>query len=251
MEDKKEEFKKRETARIVEIRDILTAKYVKTEEYPNYFESAFGRFSRVNVVGFLVSKEPQRLLIDDSSGSIEIRSFDVIKQDGIDVGDNINVIGKPREFNDKIYIIPEIVKKVSDKNYLEYRKLLLMSRKKDDTFIEMKKEQKETNSFSNQTSTKYFEEPLREEHKIKKNIEVPITAIEQEIVFVEEKVVEQRPENEFSRIIELINRLDIGDGVYVDKIISSTDIVDCDKKIKRLLEKGDIFEIRPGKVKVL
>lgn len=251
MEDKKEEFKKRETARIVEIRDILTARYVKTEEFPNYFESAFGRFSRVNVVGFLVSKEPQRLLIDDSSGSIEIRSFDVIKQDGIDVGDNINVIGKPREFNDKIYIIPEIVKKVSDKNYLEYRKLLLMSRKKDDTFVETKKEQKSTSSFSNPVAAKYFEEPLREENKIKKNIDVPITAIEQEIVFAEEKIVEQRPENEFSRIIELINRLDIGDGVYVDKIISSTDIADCDKKIKRLLEKGDIFEIRPGKVKVL
>lgn len=253
MEEKREEFK-RETAKIVEIRDILTAKYVKTDEFPNYFESAYGRFSRVNVVGFLVSKEPQRLMIDDSSGSIEIRSFDVIRQDGIEIGDNVNIIGKPREFNDKIYVIPEIVKKITDNNYLEYRKLILAARTRDPGFVEQKKQKSEPMLFQRDAPVQRFEEePLSEEplKPTKGKIDVPISAVEQEIVIMEEKISEQKPENEFSKIIDAINRLDDGDGVYIDRIISETKIEECERKIKRLLEKGDIFEIRPGKVKVL
>lgn len=51
-------------------------------------------------------------------------------------------------------------------------------------------------------------------------------------------------------IVKLIKELDKGDGVSIEEI-SSKDISDCDKMIDTLLKKGDIFEIKPGKLKVL
>ena len=52
-------------------------------------------------------------------------------------------------------------------------------------------------------------------------------------------------------IIEIIEQKDSGDGVGVDEIILESGIENCEKIINNLLEEGEIFEIRPGTVKVL
>ena len=49
---------------------------------------------------------------------------------------------------------------------------------------------------------------------------------------------------------KLIKELDQGHGVSIEDI-SSKDIEDIDKKIEMLLKEGDIFEVKPGKLKVL
>ena len=51
-------------------------------------------------------------------------------------------------------------------------------------------------------------------------------------------------------IIKLIKELDSGEGVSIEDI-SPKNIEDIDKIIKVLLKEGDIFEIKPGKLKVL
>mgnify|MGYP001559486817 FL=1 len=51
-------------------------------------------------------------------------------------------------------------------------------------------------------------------------------------------------------IYSLIKKLDNGDGASFDDIIKSRGI-DAEKILNRLLENGDIFEIKPGKLKVL
>jgi len=53
-----------------------------------------------------------------------------------------------------------------------------------------------------------------------------------------------------NNIIKLIKELDSGEGVSIEDI-SPKNIEGIDKIIKVLLKEGDIFEIKPGKLKVL
>ena len=52
-------------------------------------------------------------------------------------------------------------------------------------------------------------------------------------------------------IFELIKKNDSGEGVLTEEIISKSNVADAERIIKQLLEEGDIFEVRPGKLKVL
>jgi uncharacterized protein len=53
------------------------------------------------------------------------------------------------------------------------------------------------------------------------------------------------------KICDLIKKIDSGDGAAFDDILNSANDKDAEKIINRLLENGDIFEVRPGKLKVL
>ena len=52
-------------------------------------------------------------------------------------------------------------------------------------------------------------------------------------------------------ICTLIKKFDSGEGAYIEDVIKNSGMADAEEIIKNLLEKGDIFELRPGKLKVL
>ena len=55
-------------------------------------------------------------------------------------------------------------------------------------------------------------------------------------------------------IYELIKKLDSGDGVNVNDLVEKareSGVVNVDETLKRLLENGDIFEVRPGVYKTI
>jgi RPA family protein len=54
-----------------------------------------------------------------------------------------------------------------------------------------------------------------------------------------------------ARVVELIKGLDNGDGADMDLLAQKCKIKDVDKIIEDLIRSGDVFEIRPGKLKVL
>ena len=56
--------------------------------------------------------------------------------------------------------------------------------------------------------------------------------------------------NSTNKILKLIKNLDAGNGVSIEDL-SIKNIKDLDKIIDILLKEGDIFEIKPGKLKVL
>lgn len=49
----------------------------------------------------------------------------------------------------------------------------------------------------------------------------------------------------------LVKRLDSGEGVSVEEIVKNSGSEEAEKILNRLLESGDIFEVKPGKLKVL
>ena len=115
---------KRQVACIVSINTLIQGKYIRQDGWqPNYILTKDNNeISRVNLMGVIIdiSLDNKSFLVDDGTGNIQVRAFEEIKQlKDIQMGDIVNIIGKPREFNDDKYIIPEIVKKVEDKRWVD------------------------------------------------------------------------------------------------------------------------------------
>jgi RPA family protein len=58
-------------------------------------------------------------------------------------------------------------------------------------------------------------------------------------------------ENKAERIIKAIEQLDAGDGAPIEQVVLMSKVPEAEAIIEQLLMQGDIFELRPGKVKVL
>ena len=210
MPEQQNQFQKRQIAYKIRISDILSGNFVKEDTSAGYIKTGNAGISRVNIIATAVYKSEQpnysSLIVDDGTGKILLRSFEnsdsLLK---IDVGDFVQVIGKLREFNDERYIIPEILKKIVNAQWLNLRKQELENQK-------------------------YY-------------AETPVS-----IGLV---IPEYTPSNFNDDIYSMIKNLDNGDGVFVDEIIKKSGHDNTENIIKTLLENGDIFEMSPGKLKVL
>lgn len=211
---------KREVATKTKIKEIIGGKYIKEEGWkPNYILTLDGNIiTRVNLIGTIISnptieENNQNLTLDDGSGKVMLRSFEngVLLSKCV-LGDVINVIGKPREYLGSKYIIPEIIKKIKNNKWLEVRKKEL-------------------------------------EIKEKQNINKPKTKETKKEESFEEMVVEE--ENDTDKIISLIKELDGGGGVLIDEVIEKSQNQCSEKIINSLIEQGDVFEVQPGKIKIL
>jgi RPA family protein len=204
-------IQKQQTAYKVRIKDILESDYVKEDGWePSYILADSKKIGRVNIFATIVAKSQNSLLIDDGSARISIRFFQE-QGTAADIGDSILLVGRLREYNNERYIVPEIIKKIDNKAWLEVRKLELRN---------------------NKTEPKLKEPVITAEAK-------PVeTAEEFEITPID-------------RVYELIKKHDAGDGADIDEVLHESKDKDTEKIINGLLEKGDIFEIRKGRLKVL
>lgn len=217
-----EKSQKRQIAYKVRINDILKGEYVKEEGewVPNYVKVGDKKISRINLIAIVVAKQNlentnyQSLLIDDGSGKISIRSFEEGGTfNNIEVGDLVLVIGRPREYFNEKYIVSEILKKIEDPLWVEVRKLEL----------EGKGEAKER-----------------------------IKNLGTESIIKEYEVKEEQIEDDVNkRIFDLIKEIDKGQGADIQEIITKSNIDEAERIINRLLEEGEVFEIKSGKLKVL
>ncbi|MFC2135752.1 hypothetical protein ACFLTH_14140 [Bacteroidota bacterium] len=198
---------KRETAKKCRVKDIVNGRYIKREGWePNYLETNLGRISRANILGIIIGEDEGIFTVDDGTGQIEIRSFDEQKKySDKKVGDIVVVIGRPRVFNDKKYIVPEIIKKIDNSIWIKYRKLELNGIK----------------------ST-----PQREEKTIlNKEQSTGVDIVDS--------------------LLQKISELDQGYGVKVDELTKIFEPATASRTINRLIEQGEIFEIKPGIVKTI
>lgn len=68
---------------------------------------------------------------------------------------------------------------------------------------------------------------------------------------VTQELPKQEQENTAAKILELIRKKDPGNGADYDEIIQQSKIVDAEKIIQTLIQKGEIFHVAPSKIKVL
>ena len=132
------ELRKRETAHKIRVGDLLKANPVYEESEAlnkrlKFIQLGDKTILRVNIVSNIIDKYESQgesrfasITLDDGSGQIRARVFseDLNKLENINQGDSVVVIGLLKSYNQEIYILPEIVKKVEPK-YLLVRKLEL------------------------------------------------------------------------------------------------------------------------------
>lgn len=112
--------RQRQTAYKIPINELLNNPYIEQQGWdPNYIQIKDKHVSRINLMATVVDKQVSSTLatltLDDSTGIIQARYFndDVKKIADISTGDAILIIGRPRRFNDQIFITAEISKKIN------------------------------------------------------------------------------------------------------------------------------------------
>ncbi|MFH0977810.1 MAG: OB-fold nucleic acid binding domain-containing protein [Candidatus Woesearchaeota archaeon] len=186
----------RQVAFKLRVADILNNPFIRNEGWqPNSIEVAGIEVSRVNLVATVLTRPEKELnqlvfLLDDGTGQIPARFFgDSPSISSLEIGDIVLVIARPREYNNQRYLVPEIVRKISDPKWIELR-----------------------------------------------NYEI--------------KLPEQKPsDNMPAMILAAMRRLDKGDGVDYQALVSE---LGCSEEtIDSLLKQGELFQIRPGRLKLL
>lgn len=227
---------RRHVAYKIRIDDINKGKYVKNEgSEPNYIFTKHGnKVSRINVIGIIVTinQEPTvNLSIEDASGRINVFSFDdTIDLSSFDIGDMVMLIGRPREYNNQKYVVPEIVRKLDNPSWAQLRKLEL---------------------------EKIYSNMPEKEAEVEEKKE-SITLPEEDILSVDELEVadESEPKSReekmdlFEKVYGIIKNNDTGKGVTYEEVIEECGS-DSEKAIETLLKRGEVFEIAAGRLKVL
>lgn len=195
----------------MQIDDLLDGTFIKDETSSSYRTKTGFIISRVNVFGIVISKESNDFF---SSIIIEDGSgkIDVRSFEKKDVFDDIEVEN-----------IVNVIGKIREYNQMPFISVELIKKSDQDFFNLRKKEL---------SSIKKFYPKAKEEPNISE---------------AEELVVAGDGE----KILSMLNELDKGDGVDTELLIEKSGIKNAEGLIKELINNGDVFEIRPGKLKVL
>lgn len=222
-------MQQRQTAHKLWISHILSSPYTKTtEEFaPHYITFKDMQISRVNIIANVIETftNPEATLasvtLDDGSGNIRMRAFkdNVPMLRDIEMGDLVLVIGKVREYNNELYIVPEIVKKIANPAWSKLRRLELLKEHGQPTPVQQQtppRIQEETSMPMIQVST----------------IAAPVSERAQEILSYIEKSEE---------------------GISPSDLMSSLNISqqEVERIILELLKTSDIYQNKPGHYKVL
>ena len=216
----------RQVAYKVRISDLISNKYTKEEGKwePNYVQIGDLKVSRVNVIANVISNyqsgegDYSTITIDDGTESIQLKAWkeDTRVMEGIEIGDIVLVMGKIREYNEEKYITPEIIRKLEEPEWLLYRKKEL-----EKIYGEAKKR--------------------KEEEK------------ESSITIKEEVVSNKKSDPERQKILNIVEKLSSKEGADKLEIIKESGLEEqeADGIIQSLLMDGEIFELKPGKIKIL
>ncbi len=213
------EIQQRQVAYKVPINAILNNPYIEQEGWnPNYIQINGKQVSRVNLIATVIDKQASSslatLTLDDSTGIIQARLFneDVRKVAGINVGDAVLVIGRPRKFNDQKFITIEISRKVNPQ-WMMVRKTELQ--KEFDMAVQH-------GQSDNPNGVKEREDKLQLNHH-------------------NEKLLETIKENDNG------NGADIDEVISSSGLKES----EAHEAILELIKLGEIYEPRPNKIKIL
>lgn len=223
---------KRQVAQKILISELVNSSYVKKEGWDsNYFDTVRGKVSRANIIATVISKEEgdsyNTLIVDDGTGSISLKAFenkDILNNKR--VGSVVQIIGRPREFNNEKYLVPEAVSEI-DKQWF---------------FVRQKELGRQAKITKTQETVTHEKMPA---------LEKPKTVPKAQEIKVEEVSTNEEHTNPYQQIMQLIINMDEGRGVPIDEVILSSKIKNAEEIINSLIEEGEIFQLRPGILKAL
>lgn len=130
----------RSTANKVKIEDLVNGEYTHSPEgEPNYLITPWDQeLLRVNIIATVVDTFVRddggyaTLHLDDGTGTIRAKAWseDVSEMEEFEVGNIVNVIGKVREYDGEIHLVPEIIQEIEDPNWELVRELEILENRK-------------------------------------------------------------------------------------------------------------------------
>ena len=255
----------RSVAYKVWVSDIFSGEYIKQEGFnPNYIVLDGKQVSRVNliatVVGTFMSDDGNygAITIDDGTETIRMKAFgpDVIKIKNAETGQLVRAVGKIKEYNDERYLAPDFIKEIKDPNWIIVQKLELGKPK--EVMIKpienaIEPNGKPTLEQSAEIKTEDPKPASETKEETKKETSGESTT-KQSSATKEQSSSEPQGESEgMPNFIELITKLDSGDGADMAAVITECKLSEAEAKILiiDLLKQGEIYEPRKGKLKVL
>lgn len=231
----------RHTAKKVRIADLLEGSFTQDgPDEPGYVLTAANqKITRSKLLAIVLAIEQvgsmTNILIDDGTGNITVRFFEESKMiRHLQVGDSFLIIGRIRIYNQEKYVSAEITKKI-DPLWRRVQALELRTEKVFPNEEKNDEENKEKKSFSSQKQEmdepSYLEDPKK----------VPC----------EEIIIEEKDDFLFKKIAQLIKDMDRGDGILIEDLLEKSSLEHTEHYVQQMLERGDIFQIRPGRIKVL
>ena len=217
-------YKQRGTAYKLWISQLHNGSYINAQDDSfNYLDISGLQVSRVNLIATVtnVSKNAgySSLTLDDGSSSIRLKAWqqDANILEDFNPGNLVLAIGKIREYNGERYILPELVKKIENANWLLVRKFELL---------------KERPRAADVRDERQNDEILHEDV-----LDIPMKI---SISFRQ-------------KILSLIDSLDSADGVSVEELASSSDIPrrELQLAVHELIKEGELYEHKQGKLKLL
>jgi hypothetical protein len=205
----------RQTAVPCTLFEIASGAWIQNDGLaPSGVRLSRGVISRASVLGVIIEKQEGTFSLDDGTRVLRVRSFDANPVPvRANVGDIVLVVGRPREYQGERYIVLEICKKLRDPAWIQYRR-------------------KELEWFC-------IGAPTADEVFQPASVMVETAA--------SDTVLDGA--NPFERIIARIRELDSGTGADIEQVLPI--VPDAEKLIRTLIEEGEVFEIRPGLLKVL
>lgn len=200
----------RQVATHVYVQEILDGVYEQKEGWdPNILHCARGQISRCNIIGTLIRADSQYTL-DDGTAQMSLRAYDDIPGLDTESGTLVQVIARPRKYQDSLFLVAEIIRPVSA-DWAQLRKASLGSPLEfDSSSVDVSSDSQEDSSQNDGMS------------------------------------------NNAELVIGVIARLDTGEGATIEEVISESKLGElAEEIINQLLLDGEIFEIKPGVIKVL
>ena len=211
-DDKPNQDFRRQIAYKSNINSILQGVFVKKPGWEsNYIMTEFGDFSRVNIIAVVVGKDENSLTLDDRTGQITARVFN-----------------NPEKLSDiNIGDLVLVIARPREFNNQMYLALEII-KKINKSWINYRRKELE------------LIQKVRELDTMKATPKPEPTIVES-----------QSTVNSKERVMELIKQLDTGSGASVDDIILISKISNAEDIIQDMLLKGEVFEIKPGKMKLM
>ena len=265
----------RQTAYKVWISNLFTGQFVKQpgEWEPNYVQFKNIKISRVNIIATVVDtflsddQNYSAISIDDGTACIQVRAFrehvPILKD--VKKGDLVLVTGKIREYQNTIYILPEIVKPVQNPNLELLYKLELLATVGKPEILEIGSQLQNAQEIAAPTtvnmSASYL--PPHLPPSLSSHLPPGLTsslsnlsnAFQQNIVQrPSEKLAETplQPQSNRQKIISIIrNSTDLGIGTKEVIEASGLDDMGAESIIEQLIKEGEIYMPRPGRLMAL
>ena len=253
------EQQERQTAYKVSIGALLKETPTFTGEKFNHIEVLGKNVSRISLIATVIDKyvSPEKpfvsLTIDDGTGQIRIKLFDKLEMvSDINIGDTILAIGWLKYFNNELYILPEIIKKMDVRwtmvRRLELEKSGIAKLASSQSFYPAQPEVQEPMPMQKKAEQEEVEtervDNNRNNGDIKEKTKTsfkPLTTPPTQLT--------KLPKNIKDGVLEAIKNND--EGIDIDDLIMQLNypVAEINSTVTELIEEGKIYEPQPGKVR--